>query len=178
MKKLLLAVLLFPATVLAGNQVYNAGLETPTPYYMGAIPTPAGFTPRKFGTLTKSYVYPATGYNGTIGLRFTAQNVSPGSGLWFTQTPAYRMPVVSGSWRTYRDWTKCTKAMRVLAIYTRANGSEFSVQYPSYTVGDGAWHRIAYNLQVPAGAVKVSIGRFAYQASSCVVDNAYFGSVL
>ena len=176
MKKFITALLLFPATVLAGNQVYNAGLETPTPYYMGSTPAPAGFMLRKFGSLTQTSVYPAEGYNGSIGFRMTAKNVATGSGLWFAQTPAYSLPVVAGSWRTYRDWTKCTKAMRVLAIYTRANGSEFSVQYPSYTVGDGAWHRIAYNLQVPAGAVEVSIGRFAYQDSSCVVDNVYFGS--
>lgn len=179
MKNLLLALLLFPTLVLAGNQVYNSGLEKPMPWYIGATMTgAAGFNLVKIGTVSMSSIYPANGYRGTVGFRMTAANVAKGSGIWFKQTPGYNLPVTAGSWRTYRDWTRCTKSMRILAVYSRADGSQFAVQYPSYTVGDGAWHRIAYNLRVPVGAVKVSIGRFAYQASSCVVDNIYFGSPL
>ena len=179
MRFIILAILLFPFSAFAGNQVFNAGLEQATPGYLGSTPLfPAGFKLYKYGTLTQSYVYPAIGYNGSIGLRLNVKNAAPKSGSWFTQTPGYNMSVVAGTWRTYRDWTKCTKTMGLRAVYTRADGSQFAIHYPSYTVGNNLWNKIQYNIQIPPGAVKVAIGRFAYQDSSCIIDNVYFGSVL
>lgn len=138
-----------PPPVDPNNMIMNADLSAVSP----ADPSlPWYWSKDGWGDNTASYVYPAQGYNGGIGLTVDVSSRVSGDAKWVFDS----IPVTPGENYAYSDYYKSNVQSYITAAFEMSDGS---FTYADYSTPAAAadWTQASVTINAPLGAQKMTV---------------------
>ncbi|NOT86156.1 MAG: polysaccharide deacetylase family protein [Methylococcaceae bacterium] len=146
-----------------GNLIPNSSVETAS----GGLPT--DWVSISGGTNTRTFSYLNTGHSGSHSLNAQITAFTNGYAGWSTSRP---QPVTPGHYQ-YTGWYQSNVETEVVAEFTMSDGSVQSY-YLGYPMAFSIWKQFRAELDVPQGAVSVTIYHVIYSVGTLTTDDFCF----
>lgn len=153
---------LIPTPTPSNNLITNPSMEVSSPDGK----TPLNWFSDDWGTNTKSFSYPVTGFDGVKAARIDVTQYISGDAKWYFQD----VPVTPGSNYAFSDTFQSSGLSEIYLRYHKTNGTHI-YQYLTSLQPSSTWKTVSQTFTVPAGVSSVTIFHSLVSVGFLTVDN-------